>query len=59
MSHDFDTELFNFIASRDGSNHTAIALEFAAWQGQLCSALDRLEANARIYWDAVDGYKRK
>lgn len=55
----FYCDLFAFIARRDGSNHTSIAVEFPDRQADIASALDLMENDSLIYWDAIDGYKRK
>ncbi len=55
----FDHELFDFIVARDGSTHIDIAAKFPDSQGLIGPALDRMESDARIYFDPIDGFKRK
>ncbi len=56
----FGCDLFDFIASRTGTNHTSIAVKFPDHRSEeIISALDLMEKDALIYWDAIDGYKRK
>lgn len=55
----FDHELFDFIVSRPGSTQIDIAARFPDSQGLIEPALDRMESDSRIYFDAIDGFKRK
>lgn len=61
MSRRLDLELLNFIrARRDGANNTAIAVRFPESSGpDVKLALRRLEIGSLIYWDPIDGFKRK
>ena len=55
----FDHDLYDFIASRSGSTHIDIAAHFPDKQAPIALALDRMEAEASIYFDPIDGFKRK